>query len=83
MTRAPTSVDKESDFVMSAGLGAQISWNDILFAPNLAVQEHGGYAADLDEIEIGGTWRSDGTGALRVPTCGCMMKPTIIAASQP
>jgi hypothetical protein len=50
VTRAPSSVDRESDFAISAGLGAQVSWNDILFAPNIAVQEHGGYAADLGVI---------------------------------
>ncbi|MFW6077606.1 MAG: SdrD B-like domain-containing protein, partial [Hyphomicrobiales bacterium] len=50
VTRAPAAVGRKSDFAISAGVGAQVQWNDILFAPNVAVQEHGGYAADLGVI---------------------------------
>jgi hypothetical protein len=50
VTRAPTSVHAKSDYAMSAGLGAQISWKDILFNPNAAVQDNGGYAFDLGVI---------------------------------
>ena len=50
VTRAQTSLEQTSDYAMSAGLGAQISWKDILFNPNVAVQDHGGYAFDLGVI---------------------------------
>lgn len=50
VTRTPTSALADSDYALSAGLGAQISWNDILFTPNAAVQDAGGYALDLGVI---------------------------------
>jgi hypothetical protein len=48
--RARTSAAADREMALSAGIGGRLSWNDLLFSANMAVQDSGGYGFELGGV---------------------------------